>query len=639
MRETLLDVFVPPEGMVGHSAALVAMTGATDFLEAAMVRFTGLGRRQRQELGAICAYLMLDGHASESRECILQPGSIPGLHEFHPRQEHPASLRSLLHAKLALLAFAPNRTGKPTHLRLAVLSANFTYTSARHQLELVWMVDVSVGSSGRDNQRQQDGADVAAAADFVKQLLARRFYRDEKTLPPKHRRLTRRLDTLLASASRVGSHEKPPRFIHSFQRPLYDQIHERFRTLIRSPRNLLLCGSGFYERPDGTAQKPEVLAKLEQLGKFSTSMRRIVLVEPREAGAIASWAAQSNNDGWQIARPSDDLGLRRRLHAKFVYAGYWRDGHASNGCLYLGSGNLSRQGLLSSLADPDGSIECGVVIQVAERLPPDELRRRLFWDPEAPAIKSAEFAAGQVGTMEEQPPYLESPPILSAHIELEPNRMLRLLWRDNDDDRAVVWRASIRWDGHDWEAVGEQQPNVALLEQDCPATLRVRNDDSLQEWTIPVADPDGRVCWRPSSFLTYEDALAALQDFPLPPVESVDEDDELDSAGSPAASGSPVSSRNEEKCYPLFRAAEVIESIAAQGAALPKDRIDDWLDHLDRWLQAPFTVQLLTAWKRKNIDVLSHLSAPKLSPALAKKSQNNRYPAILDRVKRIVEAQ
>ena len=51
--ETLLDVFVPPEGLVGHSADLVAMTGAEDFLEAAVQRFSGLRPRQHAELGSI----------------------------------------------------------------------------------------------------------------------------------------------------------------------------------------------------------------------------------------------------------------------------------------------------------------------------------------------------------------------------------------------------------------------------------------------------------------------------------------------------------------------------------------------------------------------------------------------------------
>src|SRR5476649_1810999 len=118
--ETLLDIFVPPEGMVGHSAALVAMTGAEDFLEDAMQRFTGLRPRQRVELGNVLVYLMLDGHASSSRQEVFPPGRIPGLHEFQPREVDPGSL---LHAKVALLAFALSRTGVPVHLRLVVLTA------------------------------------------------------------------------------------------------------------------------------------------------------------------------------------------------------------------------------------------------------------------------------------------------------------------------------------------------------------------------------------------------------------------------------------------------------------------------------------------------------------------------------------
>src|SRR5258708_6623414 len=90
--ETLLDVFVPPEGMVAHSAALVAMTGAEDFLEDAMQCFTGLRPRQRAELGNVLTYLMLDGHSSSSRQDVFPPGRIPGLHEFHPRSVDPGSL-------------------------------------------------------------------------------------------------------------------------------------------------------------------------------------------------------------------------------------------------------------------------------------------------------------------------------------------------------------------------------------------------------------------------------------------------------------------------------------------------------------------------------------------------------------------
>jgi hypothetical protein len=138
MAETLLDIFAPPEGMVGHSAVLVAMTAEADFLDAAVQRFTGLRARQRSELGQVLVYLMLDGHASGTRKTVLPPGRVPGLHEFQPRIVDPASL---LHAKLALLSFATKRFGHPIHVRLAVLTANFTYRSARQQLELVWARD------------------------------------------------------------------------------------------------------------------------------------------------------------------------------------------------------------------------------------------------------------------------------------------------------------------------------------------------------------------------------------------------------------------------------------------------------------------------------------------------------------------
>ncbi len=97
--ETLLDLFEPPEGMVGRGGDLLAMTAdKEDLLEDAMERFTRLRPRQRPELGTIVAYLMLDGHASAARQNVLPPGRVPGLHEMQPRQSDArfCSMRSWL---------------------------------------------------------------------------------------------------------------------------------------------------------------------------------------------------------------------------------------------------------------------------------------------------------------------------------------------------------------------------------------------------------------------------------------------------------------------------------------------------------------------------------------------------------------
>jgi hypothetical protein len=615
--ETLLDIFVPPEGMVGHSAALVAMTGAEDFLEDAVQRFTGLRPRQRAELGNVLVYLMLDGHSSSSRKEVFPPGRIPGLHELQPRAVDPGAL---LHAKVALLAFAANRTGEPIHLRLAVLTANFTYTSARQQLELVWLVDVPLDGTARP----EDRADVVAAGAFVETILARRFHRDEQSVAPKDRKLTARLDALLSAASSLMTNRKP-RFIHSLDRPLYDQIRERFRSAINKPRNLLLCGSGFYEEPAGKARKPTVFGKLEDLGVFTPNPSRVALVEPGEAGAVADWAREGDTDGWDIVRPYDALDHARRLHAKFVYAGYLRDGYASNGWLYLGSGNLSRRGILSHGGMPEGNVETGVVFEVAKRFAREDLKRWLFWAQDhAEAVGEDEWAIGQVGDAPDGQPILEAPPILSATIETTPARRLRLLWRED----AFSARVSISWTGRDCFGV-QRADDVPLQDDENPTALHVR-DESDRKWVVPVVDAAGRVAWQPPRFDTYADALAALLDFPIRPAEATDDDDRDD--GDDGGSKGPGAGKRieQEKSYALHAAAELVEKVAALQSALPESMLDDWLDHLDRMFRASFPEGLITTWRTHRLDVFAHLREPELrSPHLTDK-QRARYFEVLD---------
>ena len=491
----LLDVFVPPEGMVGHSCALVAMTGQEDFLEAAVQRFCGLRPRQRVELGQVLIYLMLDGHASPSRQQVTPPGRIPGLHELQPR---PVAPKSLLHAKLALLAFSRNRTAAPSYLRLAVITANFTYEFARRQLELVWTVelplDVPLGGTAHATER----ADIAAAGEFVTRLLDTRFYRDERGLPARERKLTARLDMLLDTSAKIKPERGRPRFIHSLDESLYDQIKQRFRRATER-KNLLLCGSGFYEEPSGKTKKPAVLAKLEDLGVFTGNVCRVALVDPAEAGAVASWARKGLAEGWELLRPFDVRGFGRRLHAKFVYVGYLRNGYASNGWLYLGSGNLSRRGLLTTGSMAEGNIECGVVFQVAGRLAPEEMQETLFWASDAKPIDATEWSVGRVGDKPDAADLLAVPPVLSAAIETSPKRHLRFFWREDASDNA---RVSISWTGRDgWFAVTREP--IPLRATEAPASsacgMKTRDGNGASPLSMPPDTCAGRLRSSPAT--------------------------------------------------------------------------------------------------------------------------------------------
>jgi len=621
---TLLDIFVPPEGLVGHSATLVAMTGAEDFLEAALQRFCGLRPRQRAEFGATLAYLMLDGHESATRKTVLPPGRVPALHEFQPRNVAPGSL---LHAKLALLAFSSSRTGGPVHIRLAVLTANLTYTSARQQLELVWVIDVPLDGKAK----AVDRAEVSAAGAFVEDLLEHRFHRDESSLPKRDRRLTARLDDLLAAAANVAPANPRPRFIQSIQVPLYAQICSRLRSEVDSPKNFLLCGSGFYEAPSGEAEKPEVLTKLEELGVFTANARRVAVVEPGEAGAIADWVAEGKRDGWEIAAPTDPRGLNRKLHAKFIYAGYLRDGHASNGWLYLGSGNLSRRGLLTAGVMPEGNIECGVIIAANERLDGEQLEGALFWNPDAEPAECEKWEPGQVGDAPETPKLLSVPPILSAAVEAQPDRALRLLWREDADTKG---RVAIRWTGDGWIPVKHNQDRVPLGAIGEPTALNVRDSKIGIQWTVPVVGASGRVCWQPPRYTSYADALAALLDFPIRPAEATDDDGDGDGDDGNGHAPPGLKNDEDEKSYALHAAAELVERVAALQLALPEPMLDDWLEHLDRMFRGAFPETLISTWREHRIDIFAHLREPELRPLKLTDRQRSRYFELLDQSSR-----
>jgi hypothetical protein len=627
---TILEVFEPPDGKFGHSAVLVAMTGAEDFLEAALVNFTGLKARQRAELGITLAYLVLDPHGTPSRTGVIPPNALPGLHELQPRSVDAASW---LHAKLVLLAFAQTRTGEPTDLRLAILTANFTYTCARHLLELAWVVDVPLDGSALAIDR----ADIAAAASFVNQLIERRYYLDERHLPPKQRSLTRRLGILLDACADNAPQKILPGFIHSLEEPLYPQIRSQMpRLLTRGRRNLLLCGSGFYETPTACAGKPTVLEKLEELGVFTDNVRRIAIAEPKMAGAIAPWIRGNAVEGWEVVAAHDPRGAGRTLHAKFIYAGYWRGDAASNGCLYLGSGNLSRRGLFTSGAQttdrrlsPSGhdgvNIECGVVFSVPERMTSDDLANRLFWRDKQDEL---DVEAWEPGTSPEPDDLtlIVASPILSA--ELGGNRELRFRWRA---DVPADGRFSVRVGTVDWLGVTSQQVSITLAEHEQATALHVRDDQTDQEWSVPIVDPTGRVCWSPPTFSTYDEALAALLDFPIRSAEASgdDEDGDGEDNGDDTGPANAAPKEDHVKSYALHAAAKLIEETAALQRSLPREKLDDWFDHIERFFHASFPAELIATWKEHRIDVFAHLAKPKLRPPKMSAKQRGRYDAIL----------
>ena len=151
---------------------------------------------------------------------------------------------------------------------------------------------------------------------------------------------------------------------------------------------------------------------------------------------------------------------------------------------------------------------------------------------------------------------------------------------------------------------------------------------------MPVVDSAGHVCWQPQQFMTYDDALASLLDFPIRPAEATDDEEGDDDSGN-RTNGSRRSNRGDAddvKSYALYAAADLIERVSALQTALPDDMLDDWIEHLDRMFRASFPETLVATWRDHGIDIFSHLRKPEFRPVGFNSAQRERYGEVLDGV-------
>jgi len=339
---TLLDLFRPPDGHFGHLGLLTAFCATADFLEDAASTFSRMARARRESYGKPFLFLLLDGHKTTDRVAVLKPNELPGVFELPPRVDRH---RELLHAKVGVLAFSRTRTGVPTHLRLIVTTGNWTQASARRQLELAWQLDVDVVDSTVQGS-WTERADLVEAARFF-ELALERF----ATAPA----LRERINTLLTLARSDEPEWTTKRFIHTLKparagssegTSLYQQIAKLAPHDRDEPRDTVLCGSGFFEKPGAKTAKPDVLAHIDDLPGLKPG-KRIVLVRPSDAGALARW--KGDHEGWLVCAAEDaEAQTPRTLHAKFIYVGRRWGSATRDGWLYLGSGNLTKRDVATS---------------------------------------------------------------------------------------------------------------------------------------------------------------------------------------------------------------------------------------------------------------------------------------------------
>lgn len=622
-RGDLETLFSPPSGEYGTHLLLCGLSSDAETVERALTAFTNETPAQRRARGLVRGLLLVD---ASNRQPQAQPA--PGLLQLAPCLKEVWRRRTkLMHAKVALMGFGPSTLRVPRRWRLVVSTGNWTAETwgRKAQIDLFWMTEWDEQSD--ETNAPQALADVHAAFGFFERLLHSLYGKHYASLADDalvtgwlkvwHDRLQVR-----GAASRLT-----PRFIHSLDRSLFDQVRTRFP---KKGVSTLVAGSGFFEQAGKSIvdSMPTVLQKMESLGNPG---KRLLVFNPEQAGGIADWfeqlrktkvgergLMQSRAGQWGLCLPRDPLekkpGVGRKfLHAKYI-AGLDRvsgenDAAATLVFLYLGSGNLSNRGFLTRANLDDrvsgdariGNIEAGVVLSPKERIA-RVWQRLACGDWTSPTdLKNA--VEGQGEDMFEP---LDPPPVLLLRQIGEHLHLVR-----SEVPPSTLW---LQASNGCWLQVEPDKESV-LWGDVCPPSVRVTNVDPASQtagagWDVAVLSANGLLCRRAMPQLEMASILQALLTFPALPPHDHEDDDEVGDAAAP-----DTAMRASSAGYALRTYAMLVETIAQRNVLTRPEEFPYWLAQLRALLLEQTATAEREAIRALGVDLFDALDKPGFVPS------------------------
>lgn len=482
MQTTLYSLFMPPQDdYFGDFGLLCGFTATPQVL--GQIRRTFSGEITRPALAAFI------------HPTVNALSDIPGLAWMWMRLHDRGY--NLLHAKVALLGFR-KREGDGYVVRLAVSTGNWTQDPLTDSIDLYWKVDVDTNAARPDPRAV---ADLRAAWEMFGWLRERA----DCSLIERDYDGHRPADRLAAAIAGLPETAAMPRFIDSRVEALFPQVAERLSQGRKG--EYLILGSGYFEAAvDGDAGVPERLRQdLQRRKALRKDAGLHLFLNPQSCQGLAARAESLADAGWDLRPPYARGREGAKLHAKFALLASGDDD--VKGRLYLGSGNLSRNGFEKAAKD-GGNLEAGVVIDLPaglKRFGKDSISSRLpvqFKD----TVELQVLQPGEAFIRPEEPEL--SPPVSWLSWQED-------VLRAPEDTPVVVINPD-----------GEHRPTPCGWPGPAPTIVTLAEGG----WRLPVI-ADGVLVAPCPREMTVEDVLAGLGTFPEPP--------EGDRAGDDAGEDEP----------------------------------------------------------------------------------------------------
>lgn len=594
-RPSLLDLFAAPgDRRRGVFGLVCGLSADEQFMDSALERFSGRSKNQRLYNGHFSLALFLDIHNKPVQ-------GLPGLFNPFPGRNMPEEIR-LMHAKVALLGFGESSVGTPDYYRLIVSTGNWTKEAVNNSINIVWSCDYNLTQK---EKKKQESKDINEAVVFWEHLLGinsdkNGYYRTDG---PAKARIKDFLSTIVRDVPDPGK-KYLPRFISNLLNDKGKAISNTFRAdsigaqFIQrfkkkdKQRNLIICGSGFFEQAStgGKTGEPEVikdlLANLTEKNVLTKDPERWLVVNPRTCGAAGPWIRNNfDNIDWDLCRPKhpDFDKVPFTFHAKYVFTAYRKNDFFSRGILYLGSGNLSKQGFTAAPGS-GGNIEAGVIIEVERYDDTTKLCMSLGIDPDKD-LEVDNIPEDTQGEDSEQPAgeIQLPPPIVSCFWTSKTGKLI-WNWTDTDWQDVTLIDQTIRPPGCTEMNITGEPPNFSL-----GVKVSAKLDGKSYEWLIPVFSENYMFCRPPAQHRTGQEKIDTLAAFPQYSCEDDDPTEEpgeegRDTTNSAAQKSDFSELRNELDRFPLHLATTLLETIAAQNQQITAGQLPDWTAHLRRTL-------------------------------------------------------
>lgn len=615
---SLLSLFLPPhDELKGVFGLLSGYSASEDFLESALDSFTQVSSYERGSRGLLNLILFLD-----KRQRPIQ--GIPGL--YHALYSGSDREFSLMHAKVGILAFAKDKYNPVEYVRVFVSTGNWTRAGMVKSMDLVWKLDLNLHEE-------------KVKLDWVEVKRVLRFFQKLMTSYPIINSMNAEVEKLLKLVPFNFSEEElqKSRFFSTFdeieseKQSMLQLICSKFSRKEGVPRfNIMICGSGFYEDKHDDNFLKVFKGIEEQLVPvaFTKELNGYVAINGVDRWKFKELPEQEGRISWNIVRIKDHKNKgnseRQHLHAKYIFGGNLRNDNYTQGKLYLGSGNLSKKGLLFSLQNPEGNVEAGVVIELKD-ISEKDLYKELGFSPKCYSLQ--ELQAAQVeGDDFEIPETIEyaSPIRAVINFNLEKGQG-NIEW----NQEASCW--FYNKDGS-LVQIDKGQNKIELPASIFQEGKLVILDEKQKSFIVPIVTVDGEFCLTPPPKIDSESALNLLLEYP-----QVGESVELDEEGEPIVrtqrSNSLVGTGSVSSRY-LSLAMEIVESIARKNQTTSDELLPGWIATIEFVLIKCLKEEEKKSFQSLGINFLELLKEKHFAPEFSSTQEELRtkYLACLSRV-------